>query len=372
MQHLGIREHDVGVLARPRAVVGVGVAVVGDRAQARARATSAATRSWSWASALVGKISSAVSRRSVDDRRRRSAPGSRATCPTRCRSRRRRSSRSRSASIAAAWWVYSRSMPRDSHACDHFLVQRLRSSANRARALGQDSSVDAGARAAPVRRRARRAWRRASIARLTVPTACATGVPRRLDAGQWAWSVRVVARSRRTSRGRRRPAEARAAADRDRDAAGRGRVQRRGDPAEPVEVAEADAVELRVPAEQRQRLELADGAACFALQLPQRRQDQQALVVRSADVARREVVAVAGEAQRLVAVHPLRRRARSTRTGVRVVHLDRDVDLDPADPVDEPLEAGEVDRHDVRHRHADEAADALRLPARAALRVRRR
>ena len=42
VQHVGVREHDVGVLARPRAVVGVGVAVEGDGAQARARATSAA------------------------------------------------------------------------------------------------------------------------------------------------------------------------------------------------------------------------------------------------------------------------------------------------------------------------------------------
>ena len=60
---------------------------------------------------------------------------------------------------------------------------------------------------------------------------------------------------------------------------------------------------------------------------------------------------------------------REHRTGVLVVHRERDVDLHPAHPVDDPLEAGEVDRHDVGHGDAGEVAQRVRHPAWAALRV---
>ena len=67
VQHLGVGEHDVGVRADPRAVVGGRVAVVGGGDERRAPATRGSDRSWSWASALVGNTSSAVSRLPRDD-----------------------------------------------------------------------------------------------------------------------------------------------------------------------------------------------------------------------------------------------------------------------------------------------------------------
>ena len=59
VEHLGVGEHHVGVLAGPGALLGRGVAVVGG-ATRPGTARSPNARSWSWARALVGKRGSAV------------------------------------------------------------------------------------------------------------------------------------------------------------------------------------------------------------------------------------------------------------------------------------------------------------------------
>ena len=115
--------------------------------------------------------------------------------------------------------------------------------------------------------------------------------------------------------------------------------------------------------EQREHLELTGRRSCiFFCSCAERRRGSAALVVRAHDVARREVVAVAGER-----AAPGRRSCRwspgaNTAPEYLSSIVDRDVDLHAADPVDDPLEAGEVDRHDVRDGDAGQVAEGVRLP----------
>ncbi len=169
--------------------------------------------------------------------------------------------------------------------------------------------------------------------------------------------------SRRRGRPRRAEPEAAAAGVRHGDVLDLVRVERERHPTEVVEVLQADAVELRVAAQQREQLELARCTLHLRPELAHRVQDQDPLVVRADDVAGREVVAVAREGERLASRHVLLART-EVRAGERVVHLGRDVHVDAADPVDEADEAGEVDVDDVRDLHADQPADGVRLRAR--------
>ena len=70
-------------------------------------------------------------------------------------------------------------------------------------------------------------------------------------------------------------------------------VERERHPPEPVEVFDSEAIELGVPAEERQHLELARRVLHLLLHLAHRVEDEAALIVRADDVALREVVAVA-------------------------------------------------------------------------------
>ena len=101
VQHVGIGEHDVRVLAGPRAVVGVGVAVEGDGAQAghqpRTQRAELVVRERLRREDEQRGVAP-VGRRPT----RRSAPGSRATSPTRCRSRSTTLVPARRRSIASA------------------------------------------------------------------------------------------------------------------------------------------------------------------------------------------------------------------------------------------------------------------------------
>ena len=143
--------------AHARSSVG-GVAVVGHRAQARARATSAASAAGPARAPWSGR-SAARCRAGRRRPTRRSAPGSRATCPTRCRSRPRRSCPARSRSIAAAWCVYSRSMPRAAMRRRDLGGQRRGQLGELRRPRRAGSRGARAGRRARGRRRARRAWR---------------------------------------------------------------------------------------------------------------------------------------------------------------------------------------------------------------------
>ena len=68
-----------------------------------------------------------------------------------------------------------------------------------------------------------------------------------------------------------------------------------------------------------------------------------------------------GEGQRLATVQPLVT-GREHRTGVLVVHRERDVDRHPAYRRRSLSESGEVDGHDVRHGDAGEVAHAFAMP----------
>ena len=74
------------------------------------------------------------------------------------------------------------------------------------------------------------------------------------------------------------------------------------------QVADADAVELHVPAERRDEADGVARARVLRLQRLQRGDDQQALVARAAQVAVAERVAVARERERLFAVEVRRAR----------------------------------------------------------------
>ena len=178
---------------------------------------------------------------------------------------------------------------------------------------------------------------------------------------QCVWSDGVVAEVGEEAAGAAAEREAAAAADRDRDVAGSGRgSSENGDPAEPVEVRDADAVELRVAAEQREQLELArrrSASSPAAARIASR--ISSALVVRADDVAR--AGSRGGRARTrsaCVAVHV--RCGPGAKNAPEYVSfiVDRDVDVDAADAVDERREAGEVDVDDVGDRHADQPADA--------------
>ena len=86
-----------------------------------------------------------------------------------------------------------------------------------------------------------------------------------------------------------------------------------------VEILDADAVELSVPAEQREQLELTGRALHLPVELAHGVEDQAALVVRANDVALRVVVTVPREGERTVAAHVVHT-GREVRTRVRVVH----------------------------------------------------
>ncbi len=90
VQHLRVRQHDVGVLAGPGPIVRGRVAVVRDRLQTRTRATIAVTAA-DPARAPWSGTSAARSRAHPGPPSRRSGAGSRATCRTRSPWRRRRS-----------------------------------------------------------------------------------------------------------------------------------------------------------------------------------------------------------------------------------------------------------------------------------------
>ena len=90
VDHLGVRQHHVGVGAHPRPLLGRAVAVVGRR-RPRPGTSQRAKRLELVVGQRLGREDQ--ERRVADavgDRLGRSGPGSRATCPTRCRSRPRR------------------------------------------------------------------------------------------------------------------------------------------------------------------------------------------------------------------------------------------------------------------------------------------
>ena len=228
MQHLGVGEHDVRVLARPGAVVAGGVAVVGDGAQAGDEPR--AQRPQLVLGERLGREDRAARCRAGRRRpTRRSAPGSRATCPTRCRSRRRRSCPARSRSIAAAWCVYSRSMPRASRRAVTSSVQRLRQS-RRSAAARRAAPRGSTRRPGELRVRGERVERVARVHRASryLPHVRHVGASRARRSSRCG-SVRlergVVGEVGEQAAGVADEREAAAAADRDRHVADRGGVE---------------------------------------------------------------------------------------------------------------------------------------------------
>ena len=288
-----------------------GVAVVGDRAQARARATSAASGAGPGRAPWWGRCSSAVSRLSSttddDDRHlvaerlsRRGAGRDDDAAPVAQRVDRRRPGARRGRSIPRA----------ASRACD-LAVQRLREaprSGPGARAAPRGARTARRARDRPRARRAHARRDPSTQSSGTDPPAPPTELRLRStrrpsglgECGQWRLR-------RRRRRGSRRTAPAAPPPSPRQPPPVYGIVmfwiwsgfERERDPAELVQVLDADAVELGVAAEQREQLELARRALHLRPELAHRVEDQQALVVRADDVARREVVAVARERQRL-------------------------------------------------------------------------
>ena len=114
--------------------------------------------------------------------------------------------------------------------------------------------------------------------------------------------------------------------------------KRERDPPEPVEVLDADAVELGVAAQQGEQPELARRVLHLRSELAHRVEDQDPLVVGADDVAGREVVAVAGERQGLRAAHVLGRSRAEVRARVCSRASDRrDVDVTPPMPSTRPV-----------------------------------
>ena len=113
-------------------------------------------------------------------------------------------------------------------------------------------------------------------------------------------------------------------------------------------------------AEQGEQLELAGRALHLRPELTHRVEDQEPLVVRADDVARREVVAVARERERLVPVMCCLPGLKYAPEKVSCI-CGRHVHVDAADAVDEADEPGEVDVDDVRDLHAEQPADVVRL-----------
>ena len=266
----------------------------------------------------------------------------------------------------------SRSMPRDSDAGDDFVVQRLRQLGEPGDALGQDLAVhQAPAQLRVGRERVERCAR--VHRRRGYRPRCATrrSRPNADWPGQCGLERGVVAEVGEQAAGVADEREALAAADRDRDVVDPAGFELLGDAAEPVQVVEADAVELRVPAEQRQRLELADGALQLrvaAARAPTRI-SRPWLSVR--------MMSLVGKSWRsrenasawspFMCWSPGAKTAPEYLSSIGIGTLT----WTPPIAVDDALEAGEVDRHDVRDGHADEAADAFGHAARAALRVGR-
>src|SRR5205823_14906467 len=119
-------------------------------------------------------------------------------------------------------------------------------------------------------------------------------------------------------------------------------------------------VELSVSTEEREELELARRALHLGAQLPHCIENEPALIRCADDVALRKVVAIAGEREGVASVHVVYARSEE-RTRVAVVHRSRNVDVDTADPVDEPGESGAVDVDAERDADAEAAADAVGL-----------
>ena len=262
VQHLGVGEHDVRVLAGPGPVVGRRVAVVGHGVQARAPATTAATAAGPARAPWSGTSRSAVSGSPRDDRvddrqlvaerlPGRGAGGDHDVARRSC-----------SASIAAAWWVQSSSMPAGGEPLHDLGVQR----AGRAGGAGL-----AGRQRACGRRADRRARGRPrsseSVSQASSPSPDVT--PDAVDA--YAITVALVTLQHRVvgevgeerrGAGAERELGAAAGRDRDHDVADVRRVDREAEAAQRVEVVEADALELRVAAEVGEQLQRADRARC--------------------------------------------------------------------------------------------------------------
>src|SRR5438132_1878977 len=163
-----------------------------------------------------------------------------------------------------------------------------------------------------------------------VPTGCAMTRQRLVR----AFDDPVVAEVGKEPLRARTESQAPTARVRDRDVLDLIGVQRERDSPEPVEVLDADAVELRVASEQGQQLEFSGGVLHLGPELAHRVEDQEPLVVRAGDVARGEIVTVAGEGEGLGTGH-VPEPGIEVRTRVRVVHDCRNVDVDAADAVDE-------------------------------------
>ena len=339
----GLVRITLACVADPRPLVGRGVAVVrrghevGDQPLAERCVAGPGRGPWWGRPAAPCR---ARRRRST----RRSAAGSRATCPKRCRWRPTTLRRWRSASIAPAWCDQRVSTPRprrrestrgervDSAAAGlaaragstvfaddpvEVLVREVVERVRRRRSRRPADGVRGGANgsAAPRRRRSRRADESAS------PVLTRLLPPARTDRQHDVLDVRGIERQREVAH-----------------------VEQVGD---------ADAVELGVAPERGDEADGVARARVLRLQRLQRRHDQQPLVARAGEVTVVERVPVAGELQRLLAIQ-VRRPGVEVRAGEVVVHRRRDVDVDPADLVDHLLEVGEVGADHPGDGHADD------------------
>src|SRR4051812_10334092 len=232
---------------------------------------------------------------------RRSAAGSRATSRTRSRwppPRARPRAARRSPGSGGSTARRSRA-PRAAHG------PRRGGAAATPRSGPPGRGATAGRRDAPPargRRRSPRGCRRRPSPRRYVPGGTApTGFPRTSVTLQ----DRVVGEvlEERLRAGAEAELGAAAGRDRDHDVADVRGVDREAEAAQRVEVVQADPLELRVAAEDREVLQRADRAGVLGPELRKRLDDEVALVLAALQVTGGELVAVAAERQRGRAVH---------------------------------------------------------------------
>ena len=259
MDHLGVREHDGGVLAGPGAVVRWRVAVVGDRAQpghqpAAERPQLVLRQRLGREDEECGVVGAAHG--GVDDRQLVAERLAR----TRCRSRRRRAHAARMRSMRLGLVGVQRvDAPAREPGID-LRVEAVASGAVRAPSRREHGAVDDPLEELGRRRRWRRASRRRPARGRRSPAQHRAGVSGPPVGASVGLEDAVVAEVGEQARRARAEGEvaARAAHDRDQHVLHLRGIDREPEPAEAVQVLQPDAVELGVPTEVGEQVERPD------------------------------------------------------------------------------------------------------------------